>query len=111
MIALLKTATLRARRLKAAWPSSRFPQGVVVEAQDHAEPTASTNDLVAVSLAPTLPGWRLALGLADAASFDTAANERMAFFLVDGRRGRRDHRGAGAAGGRACSASNRGSRG
>ena len=31
-----------------------------------------------------LPGWRLALGLSDAATFDDAANERTAFFLWTG---------------------------
>ena len=37
-----------------------------------------------MSLAPLLPGWKLALGLSDAASFDTAANARTAFFLWTG---------------------------
>ncbi|MEX2092131.1 MAG: HAMP domain-containing sensor histidine kinase, partial [Pirellulales bacterium] len=83
VIALLKTATLE-RELKDALAEQPFPEGVVVEARGPAQSEDAAGDLVTVSLTPTMPGWRLALGLADSASFDAAADERMAFFLWTG---------------------------
>ncbi len=83
VIALVESATLE-QAIRDALAEQPFPEGVVVVARGPAQSEGATNDLVSASLAPTLPGWRLALGLADSASFDAAANERMAFFLWTG---------------------------
>jgi len=83
VIALITQSTLQ-DSVVGALAEQSFPEGVVVKARGPAQADGATNDLVSVSLAPMLPGWRLALGLADAASFDAAANERMAFFLWTG---------------------------
>jgi signal transduction histidine kinase len=83
VIALVGTATLE-RAIRATLAEQPFPPGVLVTAQGPGQKESTTKILVTESLAPTLPGWRLALGLADDTSFDDAANERTAFFLWTG---------------------------
>jgi signal transduction histidine kinase len=80
IIALFKTSTLE-RTIKGSLAEQPFPAGVAVAVRGPAQAEVAGNELAAVPLAPTMPGWRLSLALADAASFDTAANERVVFFL------------------------------
>lgn len=83
MIALLKDETLQ-DSMDSALAEQPFPEGVIVAARSPAQSEGVRNDLASVSLAPPFTGWRLALRLADAATFDAAADERMAFFLWTG---------------------------
>jgi signal transduction histidine kinase len=83
VIALVESATLE-QAIRETLAEQPFPEGVVVVARGPAQTDGATNDLVNVSLAPTLPGWWLALGLEDSATFDAAADERRAFFLWTG---------------------------
>jgi signal transduction histidine kinase len=83
VIALLTAATIR-RTIDDVLAEQSFPAGVLVEAQAPSQSESVSSDLAAESLAPLLPGWRLALELADAATFDDTANERTAFFLWTG---------------------------
>jgi signal transduction histidine kinase len=80
IIALFKTSTLE-RTIKGSLAEQPFPAGVAVAVRRPSQAEVAGNELAAVPLAPTMPGWRLSLTLADAASFDTAANERVVFFL------------------------------
>jgi signal transduction histidine kinase len=80
VIALWRTESLRTR-VKSALAEQPFPDGVVVEAQGPAEATGRENELLAVSLAPRISGWRLSLSPANNESFDVAANSRVAYFL------------------------------
>jgi signal transduction histidine kinase len=82
-IVLVRQTTLQ-DSITRALAAQQFPEGVVVAARGPTQSESTANDLATVSLAPMLPGWHLALGLADAASFDTAANEQTAFFLWTG---------------------------
>jgi signal transduction histidine kinase len=83
VIALLRESTLQ-NSINSVLAEQPFSEGVVVTARGPGQSEGTTSDLVTVSLSPTLPGWRLALGPADGASFDAAANERTAFFLWTG---------------------------
>jgi two-component system, OmpR family, phosphate regulon sensor histidine kinase PhoR len=83
VIALLKEPTFR-DSMTGALAEQLFPEGIVVEARGPGQPESAASDLVTVSLGPQFLGWRLALRPADAGSFDTAANERTAFFLWTG---------------------------
>jgi len=79
VIALFMASSLK-RTVDEALAEQPFSEGAIVEAQGPS-PGDAGEDFAAVSLAPTMPGWRLSLRLADAQSFDAAASERVAFFV------------------------------
>jgi signal transduction histidine kinase len=83
VIALYNSSTLQ-RLVEKDLAAQSFPQSVVVAVSGPKTTAEKSGELVSTSLAPTMPGWRLSLSLADPQTFDTAANERMAFFLWTG---------------------------
>jgi len=79
-LALFPAATLRAE-LDKAMRASALPAEVRIVALAPGEDADADATLVITSLAPQLPGWRLALSLDDRALFDTAADQRVARYL------------------------------
>jgi signal transduction histidine kinase len=80
VIALYQAVTLQ-RSIEDALAEQPFPAGVRVAIRGPGRSDRASDELVSVSLAPTMPGWRLLLSPTDSQSFDAAANERVAFFL------------------------------
>ena len=83
VIALINGPTLQ-KFVDGVLAEQPFPKGVVAETLGPGQAENTTGDVVDLSLAPLLPGWRLSLSSGDPDSFDAAANERMAFFLWTG---------------------------
>lgn len=79
-VALYSTATLRAK-LDGLVREPALPGGVRITAIPPGEDAPAEATLVAASLAPQLPGWRLALSLDDRALFDNAADQRVARYV------------------------------
>ncbi len=79
-LALFSTATLRARLSSLVHEPALAP-GVEVTPVAPGEDVMSEATVVTGSLAPLLPGWRLALTLDDRALFDSAAQEKVTRYI------------------------------
>jgi signal transduction histidine kinase len=79
MIALYETSTIE-HAIGESLAEQPLPAGVAVAVREPSQSEATSKELAAVSLAPSMPGWRLSLAFADGASFDTAADERRVLF-------------------------------
>ncbi len=80
-VTALVQKTSQRRIIEQTLKRQPFPEGVVTEVlpSDAASPAS---ELAAISLAPTLPGWRLSLSLDGPQSLDAAADKRMAYLLI-----------------------------
>lgn len=79
-LALFSTATLRARL--GQWAAELpLPAGVQIAVTARGEEVSEEPPLLTASLAPSLPGWRLALRLDDRTIFDSTAGRRIAGYL------------------------------
>lgn len=79
-LAFHSTTALRAA-LDATMRDPDLPAAVRIAVIAPGEDAISDSTLVTTSLAPHLPGWRLALTLDDRVLFDTAAEKRVASYL------------------------------
>ncbi len=79
-LALYSTTAFR-RELDAFLRDPDLPAEVRIAAIAPGEDAITDATLVTTSLAPQLPGWRLALALDDRALFNTAADKRVASYL------------------------------
>ncbi|HEX8312497.1 MAG TPA: HAMP domain-containing sensor histidine kinase, partial [Chthoniobacteraceae bacterium] len=82
-LALFSTAGLRLR-LADFLREHALPGGIQVAVLPPAEEPSGETALLTHSLAPDLPGWRLALSLDDHAIFDTAADRSVAAYRWTG---------------------------
>src|SRR4051794_9453187 len=80
VIALWRTDSLL-QKIATTLAEQPLPAGMIVTAQPPDDAASRENEASAVSLAPTVPNWRLSLAPANPESFDFAANSRVAYFL------------------------------
>jgi signal transduction histidine kinase len=83
VLALFTTAGLRAKLGKRVGETS-LPKGVTIIVVAPHEEAMTESTLVAMSLGPGLPAWRLALSLDDRTLFNTEADRRVTRYLVVG---------------------------
>ena len=82
-LALFTTAGLQ-KKLNDLIHNPDLPQGVSLAVISPGDDVITKSTVATVSLAPELPGWRLALSLDDRALFNTAADQRVTRYLVVG---------------------------
>ncbi len=81
VLALFTTAGLHTR-LGNVVREFPLPKGVTITVVAPNEDAMTDSAVVTASLAPELPGWRLALSLDDRKLFDTAAEQRVTRYLI-----------------------------
>jgi len=81
VLALFTTAGLQTR-LGNVVREFPLPKGVTITVVAPNEDAMTDSTVVTASLAPELPGWRLALSLDDRKLFDTAAEQRVTRYLI-----------------------------
>ena len=82
-LALFTTAGLQAKLNDLIYDPA-LPKGVSLTVISPGDDIMTESTVATVSLGPELPGWRLALSLDDRTLFNTAADGRMARYLVIG---------------------------
>ena len=83
VVALFGTRTVRAQMHRVAAARS-LPAGVSVALLSPEEETRSESSFHSIPAGGRLPGWRLALSLGDRGLLETAADQRIAFYLWTG---------------------------
>jgi signal transduction histidine kinase len=83
MLALFTTAGLQ-RKLNDLVHNPALPQGVSLAVISPSDDVITKSTVETASLAPELPGWRLALSLDDRKLFNTEADRRVTGYLVVG---------------------------